>query len=80
MSEDLKKVKQGYKIWLNPTLPSDPVKYIGEFYPPEGQDRILGCDLRQLGFGPGEYTVLAPPDRPFASLPSKWRKVTIPND
>lgn len=78
MSEEVSAKKQGYKVWRNPTRSGEPVKYLGEFYPPAGQDRFLGCDLRQLGFGPGEYTVLAPPDRPYANLWAKWRKVTIP--
>lgn len=78
MNEELGPKKLGYKVWRNPGKVGELVKYMGEFYPPEGHDRILGCDLRQLGFGPGEYTVLAPPDRPFAGLFSKWRKVVIP--
>jgi len=77
MTEELGQRKQGYKIWRNPTGPGESVKYLGEFYPPAGQHRFLGCDLRQLGFESGEYTVLAPPDRPYSGLFAKWRKVTI---
>ncbi len=78
MSDEVSSKRQGYKAWRNPTRPGESVKYMGEFFPPVGQCRILGYDLRQLGFGPGEYTVLAPPDRPHAGLFSKWQKVTIP--
>lgn len=79
MSDEPGPKRQGYKVWRNPTQPGEPVKYMGEFFPPAGQCHILGCDLKQLGFGPGEYTVLAPPGRPYAGLFSKWRKVVIPN-
>jgi hypothetical protein len=38
----------------------------------------MACDLKQLGFESGHYTVLAPSDRPYPNLFSKWWKVVIP--
>jgi hypothetical protein len=78
MTEEVSSRKQGYKVWRNPAQPGEPVDYMGEFYPPSGHGYFMACDLKQLGFGPGEYTVLAPPDRPHPELFSKWWKVTIP--
>jgi len=78
MTEELSSGKQAYKIWRNPTHPGEPVKYMGEFYPPSGRDRFMACDLKELGFEPGHYTVLAPPDRPYPNLFSKWWKVRVP--
>ena len=53
--------------------------YLGEFYPPAGTFYFSPKDLCDLGFAPGEYTILAPEERPFANLISKWQTVTVPS-
>jgi hypothetical protein len=70
--------QNGFKVWRNPEGGKEPIVYLGEFYPPKGQAFLTGRDIRQLGLGPGRYTVLAPPNAPHSGLFSKWQAVVIP--
>ncbi len=78
MAEELRTEQRGFKVWRNPLGPKEPIRYLGEFFPPEGQPFLTGPNLRELGFEPGHYTVLAPPDAPRSGLFSKWQTVVIP--
>jgi hypothetical protein len=78
MTEKLRTEQKGFKVWKNPQKARDPIVYLGEFYPPKGQAFLTGSDLRQLGLGPGRYTVLAPLNAPHSGLLSKWHAVVIP--
>jgi hypothetical protein len=78
MAEELRTEQRGFKVWRNPPGPEEPIRYLGEFFPPEGQPFLTGGDLRELGFGPGRYTVLAPSDAPRSNFFSKWQAVVIP--
>jgi hypothetical protein len=79
MTEELREALGDFKIWKNPSACQEPVAYLGQYRPPNGQFFFTAKDLRDLGFGPGEYTVLAAEEvRP--KLFSKWQKVMVPND
>jgi hypothetical protein len=78
MTEELSKLRKGWKVWKNPKGPGEPVEYLGEFYPPESRFCLTGGHLRELGFGPGEYTVLAPEGFSRSDLFVRWQKVCIP--
>lgn len=78
MAEKLRTEQKGFKVWRNPPSAKEPIAYLGEFYPPKGRGFLTGSDLRQLGLGPGRYTVLAPPNAPRSGLFSKWQAVVIP--
>lgn len=78
MAEVVGERSKSYKIWKNPSRKGEPVAYLGEFYPPAGCFYFSPKDLCELGFAPGEYTILAPEERPFAQLISKWQTVTVP--
>jgi hypothetical protein len=78
MADELRTEQRGFKVWKNPTVPAEPVRFLGEFLPPEGQPFLIGADLRELGLGPGRYTVLAPPKAPHSDFFSKWQTVVIP--
>jgi hypothetical protein len=66
-----------YKIWKNPDGPDDPIRYLGDFYPPQGRPFFLAQDLVDLGFGPGEYTIRVPERGRLARLISKWQTVRV---
>jgi hypothetical protein len=78
VTEELSKLRKGWKVWKNPKGPGEPVEYLGELYPPESQFYFRGSDLRALGLGPGEYTVLAPEGFGHSDLFARWQKVSIP--
>jgi hypothetical protein len=78
MTEELSKLRKGWKVWKNPKAPEEPVVYLGELYPPESQFCLTGCHLKELGFGPGEYTVLAPEGFKCSGLFARWQRVSIP--
>jgi hypothetical protein len=78
MTEKVKKRPGAYKIWKNPSRRGEPVRYLGEFYPPAGSFYFSARDLLELGFDSGQYTIRAPEERPFANLISKWQTVTVP--
>jgi len=78
MTEELKKTPGAFQIWKNPSKPSEPVVYLGRYRPPAGKPFFTQEDFRELGFGPGDYTVLVPEDSPLSSLASKWQKVSVP--
>lgn len=78
MNEELRKALGGFKIWKNPSNREEPVVYLGPYRPPNGRVCFTPGDLQELGFGPGEYTVLAPEGSPCQGLFSKWQKVTVP--
>jgi len=78
MGEELRDLRKGWKIWKNPASVQDGPVYLGEFYPPEGRFYFTGRDLRELGLGPGNYTVLAPEAFHNSDLFSRWQKVSIP--
>jgi hypothetical protein len=67
-----------YKIWKNPSKPGEPVVYLGEYRPAEGQFLFNARDLRELGFEPGNYTIRAPEGCHHLKLFSKWQEVSIP--
>jgi hypothetical protein len=77
MTEELREALGGYKIWKNPSKRGESVAYLGQYRPPNGQLFFFPKDLRELGFGPGDYTVLAPEESRFPKLFSKWQKVTV---
>ena len=66
-----------YKVWKNPSHPGEPVAYLGEYRPPKGRVFFTPEDFRELGFLPGDYTVLVPEDSPLIKFASKWQKVTV---
>lgn len=80
LAESFWKQHKGFKIWKNPLEGEPSVTYMGEFYPPDGQFNFFWTDLVALGFGPGRYTILAPPVGPYESLLNKWQTVVVPND
>ena len=80
MSEGISEAQSGYKIWKNPAGSGEPVSFLGEYLPPNGRYFFTAKDLRELGFGPGDYTVLATSSSQRPKLFSKWQKVTVTND
>ncbi|MGI0135374.1 MAG: hypothetical protein ACREBW_10515 [Candidatus Micrarchaeaceae archaeon] len=78
MTEELKESLGAYKIWKNPSKHDESIVYLGEFRPPNGQFHFGPKDLRNLGFGSGNYTVLAPEGDGYPKLFSRWQKVTVP--
>ena len=79
MAEGVGETQEPYKIWKNPSRSHEPVSFLGDYRPPKGQFYFTARDLRELGFGPGEYTVLAP-EGSRHRLFSKRQVVTVPND
>lgn len=80
MAEELKNSLGQYKIWKNPANHKEPIVYLGEFLPPNGQFYFTGKDLKELGFGPGSYTMRAPEAGLYPKSLSKWQTIRIPND
>jgi len=78
MTEELKEALGDFKIWKNPSKSGEPVSYLGPHRPPDGQIFFAPRDLQELGFGPGDYTVLVPEESRRSRLFSKWQKVTVP--
>jgi hypothetical protein len=78
MAEKLKTEQKGFKVWKNPGSPNEPIRFIGEVYPPNDQAFLTGSDLRELGLGPGRYSVLAPLGALHSNLFQKWQTVVIP--
>ena len=78
MTEELRKALGDYKIWKNPSQPGEAIAYLGYYRPPNGQFFFTPKDLQELGFGPGDYTVLAPEQSSRPKLFSKWQRVTVP--
>ena len=78
MTEQLRTLSEGWKVWRNPTQPEEGPIYLGEVFPPDGRWCLTGADLRELGFGPGEYTVLAPEQSPHNDLFARWQSITMP--
>jgi hypothetical protein len=78
MTEPATEDAKGFKIWKNPSNPKDAPAYQGEFYPPNGQFFFFGHDLRNLGFQPGNYTVLAPKSHRYYDFFAKWQTVEVP--
>lgn len=76
MSEAESNRGEPFKIWRNPDSADAPITYMGEFYPPDGCPVFFPSDLTELGFPPGEYTVLVPTSR-RRQLFSKWQKVRV---
>ena len=77
MAEQLSKVRKGWKIWKNPVDRKASVAYLGEVFAPEETLCITAKDLRELGFGPGEYTVLAPKEFSHQDVFCRWQRVSI---
>ena len=77
MTEKLKTEQAAYKIWKHPIGNETSIAYLGEFYPPTNQIAFLPNDLRELGFGPGRYSILAPLKGPFKRLLSRWQMLVI---
>jgi hypothetical protein len=80
MAEKLKTEQKGFNVWKNPGSSNEPIRFMGEVYPPNDQGFLTGSDLRELGLGPGRYSVLAPPEAPHSNFFQKWQSVVIPND
>jgi hypothetical protein len=76
MTEELREALGDHKIWKNPSKPSEAVTYLGHYCPPNGQFFFTSKDLRDLGFLPGDYTVLSP-EESCPKLFSRWQKITI---
>ena len=67
-----------FKIWKNPSSADEPIVYLGEFSPPDGQICLFATDLVNLGFSPGGYTVLVPGTlRALHVLPA-WQRIDLP--
>ena len=77
MTESVSEDVKGYKIWRNPSRLGDHPAYMGEFYPPNGQFFFFEHDLRNLGFGPGKYTVLAPEGHRYYGFFARWQTVEV---
>ena len=77
MTEPLTENAKGFKIWKNPSTPGGPPAYMGEFYPPNGQFFFFGHDLRNLGFLPGKYSVLAPKSHSYYGFFARWQTVEV---
>jgi hypothetical protein len=77
MAEEVKEAPGDYKIWKNPSGRGESVTYLGQYRPPRGQFVFTPKDLQELGFGPGEYTVLAPRESYRPKFFSKWQKVSV---
>jgi hypothetical protein len=78
VTEPVSKLSKGWKVWKNPTRPEEGPEYLGEVFAPEDRFCLAGADLRELGFGPGEYTVLAPEQFPHNDMFGRWQSVTLP--
>lgn len=71
------KAREGYKIWRQAMNVGDQIVYLGEFYPPAEQITFTHCDLKDLGFPPGRYTVLIPVSVRDKYAVDKWQAVTV---
>ncbi len=78
MAEKLKAEQTGFKVWRNPDSRTPEVRYLGEVLPPARRTFLTAGDLMDLGFGPGEYTLLVPESAPYAKLVSKWQTLVVP--
>jgi hypothetical protein len=78
MTEEVAETVEGYKIWKNPANREQSVEYLGEACPPNGQFYFTARDLKELGFGPGHYTIRAPEGEKRHPLFSKWQNVSVP--
>ena len=78
MTEEMREALGDYKIWKNPSRRGESVAYLGHYRPPNGQFFFTPKDLQELGFGPGDYTVLALEESRRPKLFSKWQKVIVP--
>jgi len=67
-----------FKIWRNPESHSEPIAFMGDYYPPNGRVAFVQQDLVQLGFGPGEYTIRVPESLRRSGMIAKWQKLRIP--
>lgn len=77
MPEKLRTKRNGFPVWRNPQRLTESVHYLGEFLPPAGCDVLTSNDFRDLGFGPGSYTVGASPDEPCSGRLEKWITVLV---
>jgi hypothetical protein len=77
MTEELRVALGDFKIWKNPSKSGEAVAYLGPYRPPKGRFFFTPEDLQELGFCPGDYTVLAPEGFRRPKLFSKWQKVTV---
>jgi hypothetical protein len=78
MSEQVKPA-EAFKVWRNPARPGEPIQYMGDFYPPPGQEYFTIADLFELGFAPGAYTFRTPDSARDSGWP-KWITVRISGD
>jgi hypothetical protein len=78
MAEELRKALGGFKIWRNPANRDESVVYLGIYRPPDGHFFFTPRDLQELGFGPGDYSVLVPEEFRRAKPFSKWQQVSVP--
>jgi hypothetical protein len=77
MAEQESERREGYKVWKQAVTPDEPIQYLGEFYPPPQQAFFTNQDLRDLGFPPGQYTVLIPASVRAHYAVDKWQSVTV---
>jgi hypothetical protein len=78
VTEQVSKLSKGWKVWKNPAHAKEGPTYLGEVFAPEGRYCLTGADLRELGFGPGEYSILAPEQFTHSDLFARWQSVTLP--
>ncbi|MGH9438242.1 MAG: hypothetical protein ACRD22_10185 [Terriglobia bacterium] len=78
MAEEVAEAVEGYKVWKNPANRGEPVEYFGEVRPPAGRFYFTARDLKELGLGPGRYTIRAPEGALRPPLFSKWQNVLVP--
>jgi hypothetical protein len=67
----------GFKIWRNPASADEGPKYMGEFHPPKGQVCFFACDLLQLGFPAGVYTIRTPAIIGRTHAVPPWQRIVV---
>jgi hypothetical protein len=77
MPKKLRAERKGFQVWRNPQGAGDLVRYLGEFHPPAGCDALSSNDLRDLGLGPGSYTVVAPSEVPSSLQFRHWKTIVV---
>jgi hypothetical protein len=77
MTEEAPGRAEPFKIWRNPEDRSEPIAYMGDYYPPNGRVAFVPQDLVDLGFAPGEYTIRVPASLRRSGLIAKWQKLRV---
>ena len=66
-----------FKIWRNPSGDGEYPVFLGEFRPPKNAFCFTSDELRELGLGPGHYTILAPEDFVYRNLFKRWQSAVL---